>query len=265
MARDTDRQARRRGPGLPLDVPAAFMEEVFAFLRRSPLQLLHIPVARINLAAHRIKQLSARDIRTLEDGDASIANTVLHNLNGLRAAAALERPWRIVAPLIGIFHLNLRLETARVLTVGPRTENELFILLAAGFREENITGLDLISYSEKVKLGDMHRMPFAADSFDVIVLGWVLAYSSDVERAVSEVLRVARPGAYVTVGWEYNPKTSEELARERGSIVSGGRVNHAEEILALFGDAVDYVHFKSEPHPEMWDQTTDVIATFRLK
>ncbi len=141
----------------------------------------------------------------------------------------------------------------------------MFILLAAGFREENITGLDLISYSEKVKLGDMHRMPFAADSFDVVVLGWVLAYSNDVEKAVSEVLRVAKPGAYVTVGWEYNPKTSEELAKESGSIVSGGRVNHAEEILGLFGDQVDYVHFKSEPHPDMWDNTTDVVAVFRLK
>ncbi len=265
MGRDPKRAARRRSTGLPLEVPAEFLEEIIGFLRRSPLQLLHIPVARINLAARRIKSLGEADIQTLEDGDASITNTVLHNLNGLKSASALERPWRIIAPLLGIFHLCVKLETAKVLTVGPRTENELFILLAAGFREENITGLDLISYSEKVKLGDMHRMPFAADSFDVIVLGWVLAYSNDVEKAVSEVLRVAKPGAYVTVGWEYNPKTSEELARESGSIVSGGRVNHAEEILGLFGDHVDYVHFKSEPHPDMWDNTTDVVAVFRLK
>lgn len=255
---------RERREGLSLDFPSELLAEVLALLKRSPHLLLNIPVVRINLAAYRIKTLKERDIRTLEDGDASIANTVLHNLNGLKSAAALDRPWRIIAPLLGIFHLGITLRNAKVLTVGPRTENELFILLAAGFAEENITGLDLISYSEKVKLGDMHRMPFSADSFDVIVLGWVLAYSSDVERAVSEVLRVAKPGAYVTVGWEYNPKTAEELA-EQGSIVNGGRVERAEEIIDLFGDAVDYVHFRSEPHPDMRDKTTDVVATFRLR
>lgn len=258
------KSTRGKAPGLSLDMPIAFFEQVIDFLKRHPAQLLNIPMVRANLASNRIKDLTEADIRTLEDGDASIANTVLHNLNGLKAGAALERPWRIIAPLAGIYHITANKEKVRVLTVGPRTENELFMLLAAGFKEENITGLDLISYSALVQLGDMHRMPFSANSFDIVILGWVLAYSNDVPKAVSEVLRVARPGAYVSVGWEYNPRSDAELA-ETGSIVQGGRVNRADEIIDMFGDAVDYVHFKSEPHPVMLGETTDVIAIFRLK
>lgn len=247
------------------NITAGDFQQIVEYLKRDLTQLLHIPNVRLQIALARVKATKREDIRTLDDSvSPAIDNTVEHNLRGLISGSALERPRRLLYPLMGVFDLMRRAGSSKVLSVGPRSENELFLLVTLGFKPENITGLDLISYSPLVKLGDMHEMPFEADSFDVIVLGWVLAYSNDVAKAVAETVRVAKPGAYVAVGWEYNPRTDEELA-EKGSIVSGGRVNYADEIVDLFGKHVDRVIFRTDPLPESRGETGDVIAIFRLK
>lgn len=248
-----------------LSLTMADFEQIVEFLKRDPEQLLHIPQIRFRIAAARIKRLKKEDIRTLDDRDtAAIENTVQHNLNGLLSGSALERPWRLIAPLMGLYHVHLIQPQAQILSVGPRSENEIFMLMSAGFPAGNITGLDLISYSPMVTLGDMHDMPFPDDSFDIVLLGWVLAYSDNVQQAVAETLRVAKPGAYVAVGWEYNPKTNEEL-RAGGSDVDGLRMHDTDGILALFSDAIDRVHFRADPPPELKEATSDLIVVFRLK
>jgi SAM-dependent methyltransferase len=240
-------------------------EQIVNFLKSDPSQLLHVPMIRAQLAMARIKALKPDDIKTLDDENtAAIKNTVLHNLNGLSKGAALERPLRLIEPLHSIFHVMVNAREMKVLSVGPRAESEIFMLLSKGFAQENITGLDLISYSPIIKLGDMHDIPFDDDSYDVIILGWVLAYSNDVPQAVREVLRVAKSGAYVAVGWEYNPTSQEDL-EATGTIVDGGRCTNANQILEFFEDQVDEVIFRANPHPDMLDQVCDVIVIFRLK
>ena len=44
----------------------------------------------------------------------------------------------------------------RKFCIGPRNEAEIFMLWSYGFKLENIVGLDLISYSPLIDLGDMY-------------------------------------------------------------------------------------------------------------
>lgn len=142
----------------------------------------------------------------------------------------------IVPALQSVPGLKARIADTRVLSVGPRTEGELFNLFSHGFRRRNIVGLDLFSYSPWIKLGDMHAMPFEDDSFDLILLGWCLAYSDNKTLAAREAMRVLKPGGTICVGVSYSPKGPEEVARERGySIGSGERLEGLKQTVYLFG------------------------------
>lgn len=99
----------------------------------------------------------------------------------------------------------------KVLSLGPRTEIELYYLwLIFGFTWENITGVDLVSPSEKIELGDMgDRLPFPDNAFDVLVASHCLEKSLDPVRTRDEIKRVSRPGGYVCIAG--NRFTAEEL------------------------------------------------------
>jgi len=91
----------------------------------------------------------------------------------------------------------------------------------------------------------MHAMRFANDSFDAVVLGWVLAYSEDPVRAAGEVARVTKPGGVVAVGVEYNPRAPDDVVRDLGYLPGAhARINSCDEILGFFGSAVDHVYHK---------------------
>jgi len=215
-------------------------------LRHTLDQLLLIDVVRYAVVAARYVWFVhvRRRLATYQPSNHSTMavakNTIMHNLKGLRDLA-VNRSHLLVRPLSVIETLPV---DARILSVGPRTEGELFNLAAHGFSLERVTGLDLISYSPRVRLGDMHRLPFPNDEFHASVLGWVLAYSEQPELAAREVIRVTRPGGVVAVGIEYSPQSQEEIVRQIGYLPGARRrIGSTSEILALFGDAVDHVYF----------------------
>jgi SAM-dependent methyltransferase len=132
--------------------------------------------------------------------------------------------------------------------IGPRAEGEILGLMAHGFERRSIKALDLITYSPWVELGDMHGMPYEADSFDAVILGWVLAYSENRPQAASEVLRVLRPGGIVAIGVEWAPVSNEELMQQRGYLPgSSQRISGCDEILSLFGESVIDLLVREEP------------------
>jgi SAM-dependent methyltransferase len=184
-------------------------------------------------------------MRTLEPGQgahqAVAQNTVWHNLKGLRDLA-VNRSHLLVRPLSVIETLPTQ---SRILSIGPRSEGELLSLAAHGFEWSRIEGLDLISYSPKVRLGDMHAIPHADGAFDAVTVGWVLAYSEDPAAAAREIARVTRAGGIVAVGVEYSPLTQEEIVASVGyNPGARARIGSCDEILSFFGDAVDHVYYQ---------------------
>jgi SAM-dependent methyltransferase len=187
----------------------------------------------------------------------------MHNLRGI-TDLAVKRSQNLIFPTVIIDKVVKNLENASVLTIGPRAEGEIYNLIGHGFSAKNIQGLDLISYSPYVKLGDMHSMSFAENSFDVIFSGWVMAYSNDRQKAASEMLRVAQNGAVIAIGCSYNPLTEEELLKQNGYLTgTDNRILSIEHILSLFGDNIDKIYFKQDVEDKT--QFCDLIAIFSIK
>jgi SAM-dependent methyltransferase len=168
-------------------------------------------------------------------------NTISHNLKGL-VDLAVNRSHLLVRPLSVIEALSV---DARILSVGPRTEGELMNLIAHGFSWHQLSGLDLISYSPKIQLGDMHSTPYADNSYDGVLLGWVLAYSDEPSSAAQEIIRITRPGGVIAIGVEYSPQSQEQVIAEVGYLPGAKeRIESCDQIMAFFGSAVDHVYYQ---------------------
>ncbi len=88
------------------------------------------------------------------------------------------------------------------LSVGPRFESELFGLRGLGFKWNQIKAIDTYSYSPLIDTGNMHNLQFSKSSFDLIIAGWVLAYSENPILAIEEFYRVLRPNGILILTWE---------------------------------------------------------------
>jgi SAM-dependent methyltransferase len=228
------------------------VRRVKGLLRHTLDQLLLVDLIRYAVVAVRYlwfvqvrRRLMTYDLSTAV-GSPVASKTVFHNLKGLRDLA-VNRSHLLVRPLSVIETLPV---DARVLSIGPRTEGELFSLAAHGFVWRQITGLDLISYSPRVRLGDMHDTRFESDHFDAVILGWVLAYSEDPHRAAREVVRITRAGGVVAIGVEYSPLSQQQIIDDVGYLPGAQhRISSCDEILEFFGAAVGHVYYRHDVAP----------------
>lgn len=204
-------------------------------------------------------------------------NTAEYNLTGLHDLS-VARSLRLIKPLSVIetyrnlsctrqkggliYDLNCLCD-AKLLAIGPRTEGELLCLFAHGFRLENIRGLDLISYSPWVDLGDMHAMPYEENTWDITLVSMVLTYSENPCKVVDEVVRVTKSGGLVGVSIDNTPESKKATEEKYGySLVC------ADDILKLFGSWVDRVYFSHdlpEPLREKEIYTASVIFSVSKK
>lgn len=186
-----------------------------------------------------------RRLRTLDSQDAVKAN-VAHNMRSIYSAN--RRMNLVLFPLAIIETLAAH---SRILVIGPRNEFDLYTLAGLGFRIDNVVGLDLITYSPHVQLGDMHDMQFEDKSFDAVVCGWTLSYSTDPRRAAREMLRVTRPGGIVAIGVEYSNLSREAEQELLGYQLQeldkiGRRINSTGDIRALFEGEIGHVYFEHD-------------------
>ena len=184
-------------------------------------------------------------LRTLDSKDAVKAN-VMHNMKSIFSAN--RRMNLLLFPLAVIETLDAQ---SRVLIIGPRNEFDLYSLAGLGFQVDNIVGLDLISYSPYIKLGDMHDMPFEDRSFDAVVCGWTLSYSTNPRRAALEMTRVTRPGGIVAIGVEYSNLTPEDERKLLGYELQevnqiAKRINSTADIKALFEGEIGHIYFEHD-------------------
>ena len=62
----------------------------------------------------------------------------------------------------------------------------MLYLVGYGFKARNVRGLDMISYSPWIDLGNMHETEYSDNTWDAVLCGWTLPYSSESARAFSK-------------------------------------------------------------------------------
>jgi SAM-dependent methyltransferase len=240
------------------------LKEFLFGVREFLYQLLRIDFIRLLIAALRFLYFVnvRRRLKTLEPstGDVGV-NAVHHNVLGLKNIKGLgvRRSNLLLYPLSAI-HVS---KSSPVLSIGPRSEGEILNFKGLGYR--NVRGLDLISYSPWIDLGDMHVMPYADNQFGIVVMGWVLAYSDNRVKAAREAIRVTRPGGVIAIGWEYRAESAEALSKKVGyELCDEERVESVAEILELFDGNVDRVFFRQDL-PDGPCEKWELLVIFSVK
>lgn len=184
----------------------------------------------------------AKRLRT-HSSEHAFGVTLSHNLKGLHICD--DRIKTLILPLVSIERVK---PDWKILIIGPRNEHDLLFLNGYGIPWKSMTGLDLISYSSRIKLGDMHAMPFEDNRFDAVIFGWTLSYSATPKKAVDEVIRVLKPGGIAAVGVEYTNLKEDESKSVLGYSIQeydrlSQRVNSTAAIHALFGKHAGHIYF----------------------
>tara|TARA_B100000989_G_scaffold298563_1_gene288456 strand:+ start:6128 stop:6877 length:750 start_codon:yes stop_codon:yes gene_type:complete len=143
------------------------------------------------------------------DKTALMANTEhlgIVNLNFLKMISQKfngARSSRLIYPLKSIDYLKF--EKQKILSIGPRLESEIFNFIKHGFLLKNIKSIDLQSYSPIINLGDMLKLEYEDDFFDIVFCGWVLTYTNSIQKAVDEMVRVTKNNGYISIGISHKP------------------------------------------------------------
>ena len=184
-------------------------------------------------------------IKTSESNDA-IDHTVKHNLKSI-AVFGLTRMDMLIKPIAVMENVS---KDARILVIGPRNEEDIMNLIGNGFKADNIIGLDLISYSPFIEVGDMHNTRFADSYFDVIICGWTLSYSNEPQKFAHEALRIIKNNGIIAIGIEYSVLTNEQSVNFHGgyhlSPDNFERINSLDQILNLFAGHVKHLYFNHD-------------------
>ena len=169
-------------------------------------------------------------------------------------------------PLMSIDRISSRIGKIKVLVIGPKLESEILSIRSYGIPKKNIDAIDLISYSPWVKSGDMHNLPYEKCTFDVIISGWVIAYSDNKQRAVDEMVRVAKDGAIIGIGVGYTPSSNKEIIEKRGYLISSEeRIPNNQFLFNLFKDRIDKIYFKHDIDDNRKEMSGKILSLFSIK
>ncbi len=165
--------------------------------------LMKIDVIRFSLCKARWNYFK-KNIKILERYSDEVGqNTVEHNLSAFNHDAVFGMAKRMSLLLYPIAAFLRGYDGANLLIVGPRSEDDIFWAKSLGIK--NTKGLDLFSYSDFIQIGDIHSTDFADNSFDAILLGWMISYSSNPNKVIQECKRLIKPNGYLGIGIESNP------------------------------------------------------------
>lgn len=140
----------------------------------------------------------------------------------------------------------------KVLSVGPRNEGELYFIRSLGFKWKNIEGLDLISYSDRIKLGDIHDSDYPDNKFNIIICGWVLAYSNNFKKILNEILRISKNGALISIGFTYYPDQKNNLYS-------------TDQIIEIYKDKISNIYFQYDAFKKKDVTKRHSIIILRIK
>lgn len=172
----------------------------------------------------------------------------------------------LMNPLLSIDKINSKINDLKILVIGPKLEAEILSIMSYGIPKKNIEAIDLISYSPWIRAGDMHDMPFADSSFDVVLSGWVLAYSDNKQKAADEMIRVSKNGGILGIGIGYSPSSNSDIIKDRGYLIgSEERINSNDFIFNLFKPTIDHIYFNHEVDRDRINIHGKILSIFSIK
>jgi len=196
------------------------------------LSLLRIDLIRLLVGLIRYKYfIFFRKIKNIS-ALYMINETIVHNksaFNNLKTDFIMNRIKYLYGPMSAIERIN---EDSRILLIGSRTENELLYLKS--FNHKNIKAIDLISYSPLIEIQDMHNLNFKDSTFDAIIMGWALCYSTHPKKCAIEITRVLKHDGIVAIGQE----------GLKSNLSNVNRVNNLKDIYNLFNHSLNKIYFE---------------------
>lgn len=168
----------------------------------------------------------------------SLENTIEYNLTAFKHIRNDFSMNRMMYLIHGLLSLEFIDKNAKILVLGPRTENDLLILNGYGFK--NVVGLDLITYSPYILLGDMHAMPFIENDFDVVICGWTISYSKEPDIACNEIYRVLNSSGIAIFGFDHLNINNSNIKGD--APVQPNRINSTSDIKKMFENKIHSVY-----------------------
>lgn len=230
-------------------------------------EMFRVPAVRDALTLDRYQNLFNSQI-TKADSSQSSKVTVDHNSDFQRMffADLSKRPDLISNVLSSINAVRQNSSRMKVLSIGARTEAEIFSLVNVGFNLKNIECIDLFSYTPYIKVGDVHQLDYEDDQFDVVICGWVLEFCNDIDRACREISRVTKPHGYICIGGMHHPiSTNIEEYNKRKQHEDRVWYCNIDRIQSAFGVNEKSWVFKSEIEEADLDKRGEVVAIFKQK
>jgi len=151
----------------------------------------------------------------------------------------------------------IRVSDQNVLVIGPRYETELFGYQGLGFKKSKITAIDTFTYSRMIQTGNMHDLKFPNEHFDLIVIGWTLVYSTDLELALNEIHRVSKNESKILITFDLE---SENLPMSFKDI----KLFNGEENI-LLEKIKNFKIFSYSVGPASWSGSKSVAAVILTK
>ncbi|QDM17959.1 class I SAM-dependent methyltransferase [Tardiphaga sp. vice278] len=262
--------------GKNLDVSERQFQGLLPLLAEHRNELLKIHFVRDFLASKRYAQLTKSrpfEFAPYNDGNV-LENTVKYNKGALEHFLSLDRIRMLLGVVTSIWEIARNAHDRKILLVGPRSETELYSAMAAGFQLQNVSALDLFSYSPLVTAGDMHEMPFADSSMDIVFITCVLSYSRNTSKVAAETVRVLKNGGFVAfiepIHYDFVPSENKAdlPVAYSGAIDLGKDSPHwgsVDDVLRIFGDAVDTVPFRCEASAPYDGMGLNISTVFKIK
>ena len=162
--------------------------------------------------------------------------TVTHNLDAFSDNAVFgmsKRMGLLIYPVLAFYRNN---PNVKILIVGCRTEDDIFWLKAYGIKQ--VYGFDLISYSKHVMLGDFHQSGLDSDSYDVVILGWMISYTKNPQLVIKESKRILKNGGLLGIGLDH----CHREVRQQSNSPAANELNNAEDLVGLVNGKVIFFH-----------------------
>jgi SAM-dependent methyltransferase len=97
----------------------------------------------------------------------------------------------------------------KLLVIGPRTVQEIYLCWLYGFAWKNISAIDLFSTNRKIAVMNMEAMTFEDGRFAAVLASNTVTYAKDLSRCFREIARVLQPGGRLAFTHSYFPENDD--------------------------------------------------------